>query len=445
MARGLGRGGLGSMPLGGASADSLASLIKKSSMDVFRRVEIKRRSLTNGLFESSWQDITTFVKSFGTIERAIDDVRLNRFRNSGFNFKVRNDTGKFNDESNANSLWNGYLTRYRSLVRVQAGYLDGTLEQPTDPTLGIFIMDQELPQDADTNDLAISASSLQSIFEEVRVSDISGLNSTLTASDIIGKIRDHTDGAGSFVFRQFITSTAWLVSSTTAYYNMTTTTLTEENLTAWDLMSQLAESERFVLSITRTGGVEFRNRDPRTTTTAFDFFGQGFPNPSVIKLRGYKEALDKHYTFFDFKWRKDETTTSHVYAGTQTTITPLNLSWKYGSKVFEFENNLITNTTTAQSIVDSAFTTFGTVGKECEIQSKFIPTMEILDRVSVSYHSYDLAGISLWDVLVWDEGDWASEGENFDWDMKRFKALKVKHSLDSFVTTTQVRELATGE
>jgi hypothetical protein len=444
MVRGLGRAPLGTMPLGGG-VYSLASIIKQSSMDVFRRVEIKRREVATGLFESSWQDISQYIKSFGTIERSLDDVRLNRFRNSGFNFKVRNDTGKFNDEDNANSLWNGHLTRYRSLVRVQAGYLDGTTELPTDPTLGIFIMDQELPQDADSNDLAISASSLQSIFEEVRSFDIAGINTTLTASEIIAKIRDHTDGAGAFVFRQFITSTAWLISSTTAYYNMTTTTLQEDNLTAWELMVQLAESEQFVCDITRTGGVEFRNRDPRTTTSAFDFRGQGFASPSIITLRGYKEALDKHYTFFDFKWQKDDTTTSHVYAGTQTTITPLNLAWKYGSKTYQFENNLITNTTTAQAIVNATLAEFGTPGRECEINSKFIPDLELLDRVTVSYHSYDLAGISLWDVLLWDDGNWATEGENFDWDSKGFKVLKIKHSLDKFITTSQIRQLALGE
>src|ERR1051326_6806203 len=95
--------------------------IRRPIKRVVRRAAIKRRLATTGLLETSWQDITPYVISWGSFETVIDDIRLNRFRQSGLTLVVRNDLGKFNSETNLNSLWYGYLTRYKSLLRIQAG------------------------------------------------------------------------------------------------------------------------------------------------------------------------------------------------------------------------------------------------------------------------------------------------------------------------------------
>lgn len=439
--RGLGRGRLGSMPLGGYEEDAQAISLQPSA-NVFRRLWIRRRQASDGLYEPEWQEVSRLVKRWGSVERSIDDVRLNAFRNSGFNFTARNDEGKFNDENNLNSLWFGYLTRYKTLVKVEAGYTTSNgVEVPLDPRLGIFLMNQEIPQSADSNDLNIPCSSLQTIFDEVRAQDIPGIASTtLTASEIITRIRDHTDGSGNFIFRQFITSTSWTIETTTNNYVFTPDDL---DGSTWDLMTTLAESETKVLLITRTGGIDFRSRDARTTTSAFDFFGQGFSRQNMVRLGDYREAWDKYYTFFRFKHLEPDTTTSYVTAGTTTSVSPTSLNWKYGARTYEVkENRAVSNTTTAQSIVNALYNRFAVaVPKEANWTAKFSPELEVLDRVTASYHSYDLSGKTLWDTFQWDEASWVSEGENFDWDAKAFAVLSLNTDLERFLVSVKGSEL----
>ena len=419
---------------------SLATLITNPIGTVFRRLQIKRRLASTGLYEADWLDITNYVKVWGTISSVIDDVQLNKFTNAGFSVSVRNDEGKFNPETNTRSFWYGYLTRYRTLVRVQAGYEDesGT-ELPTDPTVGVFLLDGEIAISAETNEAVLSCKSLSSVFDEVRSRDIPGLGATLTASAIIGKIRDHSDGAGLDIFTQFVTDTSWDIQSTSINYNLDTST-SLENMSCWELMAKISEAESFILMIDRTGGIEFRDRNERTATAAYTLYGQGFPRQNIISMTDYRESLDKYYTFFRFQFREGDTSTSYVTAGTQTSVSPANLSWKYGARVYEFDNQFFQATTTAQAVVNNLYSEFSELKEELVLKAKFIPDIQISDKVDLYYRSYDIAGVSVWDGFFWDIGTWSLDsGENFEWNGVAFKVLSIRHSLETFSTELRLR------
>lgn len=437
--RGLGKGPLGTMPLGGGMY-YLSSQIDASSSDVFRRFQVKRRLQSTGLYEANWQDLTEFVKKWGSVEMSIDDIRLNKFRFSGVNVTCRNDVGKFNDETNSSSHWYGYMTRYRSLIRIQAGYSTPGGELPSDSTQGIFVLTDEIEQDANRNEVVLRCSSLQSIFDEVRATDINFGSLTALSSEFMTRIRDHTDGVGTFVFRQFITSTAWTIQATTTQLVLNTAT-SLDGISAWELMEKLAESEGFVLFINRTGGIEFRNRDPRTTTSMYSFRGQGFPNQNIISLGGEVEAVNKLYTYVRYKYLQPDTSTSFVTAGTTTAVNSSNTAWKYGQRTYEMENLLSPSTATAQGVANAFLAEFDDVKKEITFDAKFHPEMQVLDRIDFSYRSYDIAFNSLWDVMVWDTDIWSREGNNFDYEGKAYKILSRRTDLDRFVTSIKAREI----
>lgn len=433
---------------------TLPTLIGKPSANVFRRAYVLRRSVTTGLYETAWINITDDVKQWGNFESSVDAVRLNRFSHSGLELTCRNDAGHFNPETDANSIWHGSLGRFRSLVKIEAGYIDtdGT-ELPTVTTQGVYILSEELTRNAQNNTAHLRCKSLASIFDEVTASEVAGLGSPTTASAIIGKIRDHTDGAGAFVFRQFITDTAWTIQTTTTRYNLATVASDLENMTAWELMAKLAECEGFVLLVNRTGGIEFRNRAERTTTAAFEFYGQGFARQNVITFEESKDAIEKYYNHFRLKWAEAETATSYVEAGTNTTVDASSTVWKYGRRTYHFSNEFFETATTAQTVVDSLLGDLDEVKEEVQLTAKFLPDIEVLDKVTLSYHSYDLAdqNNSLWDVMDWasdgavipgDGGNWALEdGENFDYNADEFKVLSKSTSLDNFTTTLTLRRI----
>ena len=427
------------MPLGGGTPE-LPTFVNAPVSEVKTRAYIKRRLGSTGLFESSWYEITDYIQRFGGVSREIDIVRRNRFLNSGVTLTGRNDEGKFNDEENPNSFWFGYLTRFNTLLKVELAYLDSTgADVLSDSSLGIFILDQEIPISGDRNTISLRGSSLRSIFDAEKATAVNGLAGTHTASEVIALIRDHTDGAGTPLFRQFITSTAWTIQTTTTNYILATAT-TLDGLSCWDLMEKLAEAENRVVLINRTGGVEFRTRDARTSAVAFAFRGQGFVNPNVIALTEYKEPWDRFFTGVRIKFGEADTSTSYVNAGTTTVVSPSNLRWKYGQRVLEFENRFIPNTATAQALADSILTDSSDLKREVTIKSLAVPTLEDLDRISVSYRSYDIVGQTLWEHFSWDGANWAGEGETFDWETKEFVVASIRVNADDYTMEVKARE-----
>lgn len=440
---GLGFGPLGGMPLGGGGLGSnIKTLIEQPSTGVFRRLQIKRRLKTTGKFEPNWQDVSSYVTQWGVLESGVDDVRLNTFVQAGYSAVVNNDSGYFQPESYYKSLWNGYMTRTMSLVRVQAGLYDASLaEYPSDPTQGIFVLTDEIPIRSDSNDVTLKCSSLQSVFTNVLATDIVGINGTATASQILTKIRNHTDGSGNFLFTEFITSTAWTSAATTNNYNPDTVT-SLNGITVWDLINDLASAEGLVAFIDRTGGLQFVAKNPKQSVSQFSLTGQNFGRPTVVSIQNYRQDLNNYYTWWDLQYLDANTSTSHVTAGVTPVVSASNVGWQQGVRSYQFKNTLIDNTATAQALVNNLYATLGaTLTSIGEFDCLFVPQLDVLDRVDVSYHSYDLGASTIWDVFTWDNANWSAEGENFDWDSKNFYVVNRKVDLDNFKSMLTMREV----
>lgn len=424
--------------------------INRPVSTVFRKAYIKRRSNTTGLYESTWYEITDYIKKWGTMQNTIDSVRLNNFKHSGISITCRNDEGKFNPHGHVNSLWYGYMPRPRTLLKIEAGYEDDSgTELPTDSSQGVFILTNEVPINAINNEATLNFKSLVSMFEEELATNVAGLGATQSASDLITKMRDHTDGSGNLIFRQVISQASWTIQTTTTNYNPATTT-SLDGLSCWELMNKLAESEGYILIINRTGGFEFRDRDERTSTSQFSFYGLRHRDQNVIKLSEYLEPINKYYNYFRLKFLSPDTSTSYVTAGTTTTIDPSSTAWMYGLRKYKFENTLIPNTATAQSIADARLSQYDMIKEEIKITTNFIPHLEISDKVLFSYRSYDLGETSLWDQFDWasdtaslpEDAEWAGEsGEIFDWQNEEFKILSKITNLDKFTTDFVLRRL----
>ena len=411
----------------------LQTLVENPQSFIFRRASIQRRSATTGKYDGVWKDITNYVKSWGTMDLSIDDIEFNRFTDKGVNLTVNNDAGAFNHQSNASSFWFGYLGRYRTMLRLEAGYYDTDMstEYPSTPTMGIFILDQEISLQSGSNEVYLRASSLKSIFDEVQATDLASeiYNTTMTASQIITKIRDHSDGSGNMIFREFITSTSWTINATTNNYVVMTNTA--NNLSVWDLMDKLAEAEGYVILVTRTGGIEFRSRVARQGSSQFSFSGQNFPRPTVIEINDYKESWDKYFNYFKLQYLQGDTTSSYVNSGTLTSIGISNASWLFGSRQYQFQNFFPSDTATAQAIVNNLFSLSSNIPVDVTFDAVFVPGLDVLDRIELSYRSYDLGATSIWDVMVWDRDKWGVDGVNFDFNSTAAFLTSIKIDLDS--------------
>lgn len=431
---------------------SLPSLLRRSVKYPFRKVEIKRRSAVTGLYETEWFDITERVEKFGTMQTSVDDTRVNQFVHTGVNITVRNDYGEFNIENDAQSLFYGYMTRVRTKVRVSAGYTDGAGNQfPANPVQGVYVLTGEINTVSNQNQVNLNCKSLISIFQETRADDVTGITGSMTASEIIGKIRDATDGSGNYLFQNFISSSAWDIQSTSSIITSLGTSTALEEFSVWELMNKLAEVETFVVYVTRDGGLVFANRLPATTDSFFSLYGAGYRDPNVIKLISYKEAVDKLFTHIRYQYVDEDTESSFVTAGTSTTVDVRSDVWKYGQRTYEFKNTFFNDPGVAQSAAFRILGEFSNLRSELEVDCVFLPHLELLDTVDISYREGPLGSIYVWDRWRWadvtttlDSADvlfWASEtSATIDFTKKSFKIISRRTNLDNFVTTLKLRE-----
>ena len=316
---------------------TIISPIKRNNHKIFRRLYMKRR-VEGGDYETDWQEISNaYITKWGTIKFSVDDVKPDFYKFSGYDFAVSNYDGLFGPEGDADSFFYSALTRYKTLVKVEAGYLDYNLvtgyydlgkydeasyddttglylEYPTNPTLYIGLVSWDNVYSSNP-EVQFRTNHLTSIFNDIPADRLTNMNSTMTASDVIEKIRDYTDASGTSYFQKYISLTAWTIQTTTNYYLFSTDT-SLQGLTCWELMTKLAGAENYTVRVDRVGDFYFQERSNIPTETAWHFSGIGDTDKSwghTILEDGMKvdENIRKVYNRIKIKFDKNDTTTSY--------------------------------------------------------------------------------------------------------------------------------------
>jgi hypothetical protein len=453
-------------------------MIKRHHSLVFRRILIKRRSQTTGAFEDDWFDITKDVKKFGSIKYDADSRFLGRFRFPTVNVTVANDDGQFNQETSPYSYWYGYLSRQRTLVRIEAGFYeevdngDGTwshIEYPSvarwdeayydaanfDDESGSAIFTGYIGGDLienDNNEVVLQIKPLNEVFREYAGRNLTGFNSSLTASDFITLVRDHQDPSGNRVFLPFFqdTTTGFSITSTVVEYaNLNTSTAEDvRDSNVWEIIEKLAQSENFLPLVTADGRFRFVSRDANTSTSAFTFNGLGvydFEYGNTIKRVSFiGPRMTKFYTRVAVKWAEADTTSSFEIVESTLTVNPPSAAWQYGQRTFSIDNFWIPNATVAASISSAIFTDYSALKREIDFQTTLVPGLDLLDQISISYDiSRFSESYNLWDIGEWaDTIGAAATGSELIWDPQdglsiylnneEFALISVEINLDNF-------------
>ena len=97
---------------------------------------------------------------------------------------------------------------------------------------------------------------------------------------------------------------------------------------------------------------------------------------------------------------------------------------------------------TAANAASDLYSLFHQPVMELKINTKFIPQLEVLDRVAVYHRSWTPVGATLWNRFSWNEANWAKDtGENFDFDGENYKVISRKVNLDKFENNFILREI----
>lgn len=419
---------------------TIESEIKKSSPEVFRRLYIKRRQ-TDGEYETDWQEIDEkYIKKYGSVTFGIDDIKINFYKYSGLQFTVQNIDGYFSDENDNKSLWYGYLNRYRSLIKLEAGYTasDGT-EYPTDPSLFIGIMDEAMVYKED-NLINYNCNHITRIFEEFPAVGVTGIGAEQTAKSIIEKIRDYQDGNGVSVFQKYITSGGWNITSSSDTYDLVTSG-TLEGLSCWELIKKLAEAENQISYIDRLGDFYFIEKTSGASEV-YHFSGVGEDPPptygvNIIGKLSVDENVKQVYNRILISY--GDPSTNLVNEETWNWADSSS-SFRFGVRTYEYENEWI-GITTASNLASSLFQAYSEPKKLVKFNAKFVPQLDIYDYVTLTYNTVTKVGGDYWDDVDWGGGFWGKRsGFNINENNTDYYLEQIKHNLDNFTTSLVLKE-----
>lgn len=456
---------------------SLVNLIKKPVSKVFRRLLVKRRSASTGLFESSWQDLTEFVKRWGKFSVSADTPRFGDLRFDNAAIQVINIDGTFNPNDNADSFWNGYADIQRSLVRIEAGFLHQTqsaggvwtnTEFPTTTTIFQGIISGDIFMSS-RSEVTLPLRPLTQIFRDYLARDVRGYTTTgMSAGAWFSRLRDHTDGSSSLVFRQFIgdgTTTNWSIGSGSIDYGVgattgglsTSTSNDIYDLDCWGVTERIAQAENSIAFINREGNFIFQKKTA-TASVQFEFYGLG-ASPSATRTYGhtiksvesYGKRLTAYYSRVAVKYNRDDTSTSFVNTQTNYLIDGSNTAYNLGNRTYSIENYFLYNSANAAAVASSVLSDVSSQMEEIQFTTSFIPHLNLFDRISVTYDATDLVtSRSLWDLNDWAADD-TSTSEDLIWDSSRgdsivlsaveFKLLSISIDLDNFETSFIAKKL----
>ena len=346
--------------------------LKYSTHVGFRRVYFRRR-LLSGEYETDWQLVDDRkIMKFGSTQISVDAVKLNFFDQGGVTVQVDNSDGYFAPDDYRSSFWNGYLSQYRTLVKVVAGYDVGNetaLEVPSQTTLFYGILTDEVEQSLN-NTVSFKFKGLQSVFSEVTADKLSFATiATLTAYNLLTTVRDYTDSNGVAYFQKFFSIGAWDLSgaSNQGYTQITTTAL--KGTSVLEFIKKIAAAERAVFYVGNDGGFKFVSRVGTSSSTAHFFGGALYTADqahTIIDVTKYGDATAKVYNRIRVKFNQNETETSYYTAQETWAWGDSSSSFRFGVQTLDLDIPWMTSAAAA-TVGESMLTEYQYPKKEIKI------------------------------------------------------------------------------
>lgn len=420
---------------------SLNERIKAPVSEVFRRFYIKRRNVSNGQFESTWQDMTDYMARWGSYGWSVDTSRYGDLRLENNVIAVSNVDGSFNPSDNESSFWYGYSDLQRSLVKIEAGFRHFTqsaggiwtkTEFPTNPTMWIGIISGDIFFNGQSI-VNIPLRPVSQIFRDFPVNQLTGFTATgFSSGGFMAALRDHTDGSGYYVFRPFIgtgTAADWQIetNSSVLYANLDSNSAEDlHNLSAWDVAEKMANAENKAVWINQSGNFVWQSKTIGASEV-FQFHGLGSNfnrtyGQTIKKINRYGKRLSAFYSRVAVKYVNTDTSTSFVNTGLAYAVSGTNTAWNLGQRTYRIDNFWLPNSAAAGAVANAVFSKVSSQSEEIEFSTSFIPHVQLFDNVSVTYDSSDFATT----ISFWDERDWASYPESSNdlwWDAERGDAI----------------------
>lgn len=394
-----------------------------------------------GNYQSEYTDVSNDVLSIGNIKQTLDNSQydVGIFRFGSVKIKLRNDTGKYLDETSTRSIFP--LKRQDTKIKVTfdinpkklcVGFFKAGACGPINDELDIFeglVTEITANSDVDEQEVVFDVLGFESIFDRVEV-PYSSIGATDDISTVLETILDQTQ------ITNLLT-----VSASNINPGLDQALDVKDDLENTTVKEALDSKELLFLSSSvlkiSDNAVVISSRQ-ESADVKFNFYGQASDKglENVLDIKGFSYGINRLFNF----WTWNETSLS------ASDITSID---KYGVRKRELSSDLITNGTKRQNILDENRDEFGSPKIEMKLTTKLNSqtiALELLDKVDIDYPTVFVTEIGqtlpVWGSVKWGEFRWPLGKWNLTIDQAvKFKIMSRQINIKDETITFEIREV----
>lgn len=361
---------------------AIRDLIKRGVVWPYRRLSIKRLQ-TDGTYESNWYDISPYVVRWGTVKKSYTDaVYLGDNQIDGVNVVLNNSERRFNAQTERESLFWGFLTRYRTKFKIEFGlYDDDGSEVPGLTWYGILYSE---PTTSDSGEISLSVASVLKTFQNYTAYGISTASGT--TAQLVDRIVKRTQG-GVRIFDQFFEGATdadryKINTAGDAVTTISSPSVREDN-TSWSKISDYSTFDNFVAYVNSSGAFVWAKKS-QSSTVQWVFNGagsfDGTYGQNIVSIPEEVDGINNTWTRVTIEYQ------SQLFATSAATWTPGDMSVQdvYGERTFSAQYFDLT-ALNAATVAASIRTAYQTPKREWSVITPPIPHLEINDLVTINY------------------------------------------------------------
>jgi hypothetical protein len=101
------------------------------------------------------------------------------------------------------------------------------------------------------------------------------------------------------------------------------------------------------------------------------------------------------------------------------------------------------DTATAITVANTIYNEFFWPKLEITMDTKFVPQLNLFDRVSLTYRTRTPMGGDLWGYFDWGSGVWAAQaGYNINISDTDYQLIGLQHDLNNFKSNVKLRAIS---
>ena len=417
--------------------------IAKTYQKCFKRIKIKRRlavPIGDSYYESSWLDITDDVLNVSNVVWNIDDIELNNFTQGGFSLTCKNDTFKFAGVNFSASYFSGYLTRHRTKVKIEAGYIDEDGgEYSYDVAAGVIVGDGIVAQSDGT--IYLPCISPATIFEEQPADKIN--EGTLPGGDTDWYDNESISAVVQYLYDLQISNKyvfhPFLESSTISPKNDIVADLYDfTDQSCMDALTSMAEVSNSCFYVDGEFKFNFIAKDGGATSV-FTFYGPGAKKSdiNILKAYDYNEGISNVYN--RVAWYNTDPVVEAVESWSMGDGSSTD---KYGQRTYSVDNVLVTTGAIRQTICDNLLAAYKEPKQEITLETKFVPQLNLLDRITLNFYGdYSTFLPALWGLALFGSALWTGRRGGIKIVDTDLKIISIEHDVMTFKTIVKLREV----